>query len=202
MKKKVAKFSLLILTTLIFLILFFQKKNSENLYQIKSTDIKEEKIEDLVQSNSNIIENVRYVSKDNKGNEYIIEALEGEIDYSNPDIIFLKSITAFINLADADNLKIKSNYGKYNLNNYDTIFSNNVVIDYLNNKVNGEYLDFSFERNSMIISREVVYSNLETILNADVIEINIKNKDIKIFMYEENKTVNIKNNWHGCNQKI
>lgn len=194
MKKKVAKFSLLILTTLIFLILFFQKKNSENLYQIKSTDIKEEKIEDLVQSNSNIIENVRYVSKDNKGNEYIIEALEGEIDYSNPDIIFLKSITAFINLADADNLKIKSNYGKYNLNNYDTIFSNNVVIDYLNNKVNGEYLDFSFERNSMIISREVVYSNLETILNADVIEINIKNKDIKIFMYEENKTVNIKNN--------
>mgnify|MGYP001446923033 CR=1 FL=1 len=39
-----------------------------------------------------------------------------------------------------------------------------------------------------------IYSNLETILNADVIEINIKTKDTKIFMYEQNKTVNIKNN--------
>ena len=37
----------------------------------------------------------------------------------------------------------------------------------------------------MIISRNVVYTNLENILKADVIEINIKTKDTKIFMYEK-----------------
>ena len=48
------------------------------------------------------------------------------------------------------------------------------------------------QRNSMIISREVVYTNLENILKADVIEINITTKDTKIFMFQDNKKVNIK----------
>ena len=39
----------------------------------------------------------------------------------------------------------------------------------------------------MIISKNVIYSNLENILKADVIEINIKTKDTKIFMYERKK---------------
>ena len=34
--------------------------------------------------------------------------------------------------------------------------------------------------------------NLENILKADVVEINLKTKDSKIFMYEKNKKVNIK----------
>jgi hypothetical protein len=44
----------------------------------------------------------------------------------------------------------------------------------------------------MLISKKVVYTNLENILKADVIEINIKTKDTKIFMYENKKKVNIK----------
>ena len=62
----------------------------------------------------------------------------------------------------------------------------------MENKINGEYLDFSLERNSMIISKKVVFTNIENILEADVIEINIKTKDTKIFMYENEKKVNIK----------
>ena len=62
----------------------------------------------------------------------------------------------------------------------------------LENTITGDYLDFSLKRNSMIISRNVIYTNLENILNADVIELNIKTKDTKIFMYEDKKKVNIK----------
>ena len=89
-------------------------------------------------------------------------------------------------------MEITSEYGKYNSNNFDTIFSKNVIINYLENKITGEYLDFSIQRNSMIISRNVIYTNLENILKADVIEINISNKDTKIFMYKNNKKVKIK----------
>ena len=39
----------------------------------------------------------------------------------------------------------------------------------------------------MIISKDVTYTNLENILKADVIEINLKTKDTKIFMYENEK---------------
>ena len=44
----------------------------------------------------------------------------------------------------------------------------------------------------MLISRDVVLKNNENLLLADVIEMDIKKKDIKIFMYEDNKKVNIK----------
>ena len=68
-----------------------------------------------------------------------------------------------------------------------------MIIDYLENKITGEYLDFSLIKNKMIFSKDIIYTNLENILQADVIEIDIDTKDTKIFMYEENKKVNIKN---------
>ena len=76
--------------------------------------------------------------------------------------------------------------------NQDTIFNRNVEILYLDNKITGEYLDFSLEKNSMYISKNVIYTTTENILKADVIQVDIKTKDTKIFMYEQNKKVNIK----------
>ena len=141
---------------------------------------------------SNIIKDVKYNTKDLDGNEYIITALEGEIDYANSNIIYLTKVESLIKLANSNNITITSDYGKYNSGNFDTIFSKSVIINYLDNKITGEYLDFSLNRNSMIISRDVVYINLENILKADVVEINIKTKDTNIFMYENQKKVNIK----------
>ena len=138
------------------------------------------------------MEDVSYSSKDAKGNEYIVNASQGEIDYDRPNTIYLTNVRAFIKLTDSNDVKITSDFGKYNTNNFDTIFSKNVIINYLDNEITGEYLDSSIERNSMIISRKVVYTNPENILKADVIEINITTKDTKIFMYKDNIKVNIK----------
>ena len=38
------------------------------------------------------------------------------------------------------------------------------------------------------------YTNSKNSLRADVVEINIETKDTKIFMYENNKKINIKSN--------
>ena len=88
-------------------------------------------------------------------------------------------------------IEIISNYGKYNTINYDTIFSNNVKINYLDNQIISDYLDFSMMKNMLIISKNVVYTNPENILKADVIELNTITKDTKIFMYNSNEKVNI-----------
>ena len=61
------------------------------------------------------------------------------------------------NSMHSNNIYIVSDFGKYNINNYDTIFSKNVIITYLDNKITGDYVDFSMARNSMIISKNVVY---------------------------------------------
>ena len=164
---------------------------SKYFQKVETTKI-DPKITDQSTYNSNIIENVNYTTVDNDGNEYKINASKGEIDYSNSNILFLTNVNAIIKLKNSENITISSDYGKYNSENFDTIFSKNVIINYLKNKITGEYLDFSLERNSMIISKNVVYTNLENILKADAIEMNIKTKDTKIFMYENQKKVNIK----------
>ncbi len=186
-KNKIVKiFFIFFITFAIFLIYlkFFKIEN-------KIVKNKQIIIEKEVYS-SNIIENVNYSTKDADQNEYLITALKGEIDYTNPNIIYLTNVKAEIKLNNSDNIVIVSDFGKYNSDNFDTIFSKNVLISYLDNRINSEYLDFSINRNTMIISKNVIYNNLKNILEADVIEMNIKTKDTKVFMHEKNKQVNIK----------
>ena len=185
MKKKNIIFFLIIFLLIFSLIIFLKYSKEESV-----TKIEEEVLEEPYKSN--IMEDVSYSSKDAKGNEYIVNASQGEIDFDKPNIIYLTNVRAFIKLTNSNNVTITSDFGKYNTNNFDTIFSKNVEINYLDNKITGEYLDFSIGRNSMIISKKVVYTNLENILKADVVEINVTTKDTKIFMYKDNKKVNIK----------
>jgi len=194
-KKKIIIFSIIFSFTFALILLFgyFSSKTKKN------TETTSTKIQDDIYS-SNIIDNVNYSSNDADGNSYIITALTGEIDYSNANIVYLTDVKALIKLTNSNEIIITSNFGKYNINNFDTIFSKNVIVKYLDNKINSEYLDFSLKRNSMIISKNVVYKNLENILKGDVVEINIKTKDTKIYRYNIKDKVNIKSiNENGNN---
>ena len=163
---------------------YFQKeKNNQNINL---------KVEEEISTNSNIIKDIKYSSKDLKGNEYTILADEGEIDLNNSDIIFLKNVKAFINLIEKnETITVVSDFGKYNTIDYDTIFSQNVKIQYQDNTITGNYLDFSMKKNLLIISKNVVYTNPTNILKADVIELDTITKDIKILMHNSKDKVNI-----------
>ena len=186
--KKIGKIIFLVFVFTFISIFIYTKYLKEK----PTTLIEDEEIDEIIVSNSNIIDDVKYNTNDADGNEYIITALKGEIDYSDANVIYLTQVKAIINLSNSDSVNITSDFGRYNSENLDTIFSKNVIIDYLDNKITSEYLDFSFQRNSMVISRNVVYYNLDNILKADVLEMNIKSKDTKIFMYEKDEKVNIK----------
>ena len=181
------RFIISIFAIIIFFLLYskyFQKKEIESPVT--------QKIEEEDFTDSNQIKDIKYSSKDLKGNEYILLAKEGEIDLNNNDIIFLKDVTAYIKIIKNNEIiTIFSSYGKYNTVNYDTIFSDNVKINYLDNQIIGDYLDFSIMKNMLIISKNVVYTNPENILKADVVELNTITKDTKIFMYNLKEKVNI-----------
>ena len=197
MKKKII-LGISLIIVIFSLIYFFYLKSGykKNLLKTEKVDLIKKKsvevIEEKIES-SNIIQDVSYSAKDTKGNEYFLKAGEGTIDQNQSNYIFLKSVKGVINLKDYELIEISSNFGKYNINNYDTIFSKNVVITYLDNKIKGDYLDFSLDKKLMIISKDVTIKNNKNSLNADVVEVNIETKDLKIFMYEEDKKVNFKN---------
>ena len=192
MSKKFVKIFFFLIFLIIVVIIYFKISDSNRGKKVKIEQPLIEKIEENY-DNSNIIENVNYKSKDSKGNEYHVKSIKGEIDYSDPDTIYLTNVEALIKLTNSNNIKITSDFGKYNTVNFDTIFSKNVIIKYLDNTITGDYLDFSIGRNTMIISRNVIYKNSNNILMSDVVEIDIETKDTKIFMYEKKKKVNIKN---------
>ena len=185
LNSRVFTFLIIIIVSFFFIYLnYFQKEKKNQNVKIK---VEEESL-----TNSNIIKDIEYSSKDLKGNEYIIFADEGEIDINNSDIIFLKNVKAFINLVKKkERITIVSDFGKYNTINYDTIFSQNVKIQYQNNIIDGGYLDFSMKKNLLIISKNVVYTNTTNILKADVVEVDTITKDTKIFMHNSKDKVNI-----------
>ena len=190
MRKLNFKLTISLISSLIIIFLFFiyfKYSNDKLIKESQNLEIKEDNF-----TNSNIIKDIEYSSKDLKGNEYIILSNEGEIDLNNNDIIFLKDVTAYIKMSkNNETITIVSEFGKYNTINYDTIFSKNVKINYLDNQITSDYLDFSMIKNILIISKNVVYTNPENILRADVVELNTITKDTKIFMYNSKEKVNI-----------
>ena len=182
---KIIFFFLLILVLLFVFFKFSEKKKSNLTFKIDDKEI---------HNNSNIIKDLFYTSKDLNGNEYSIYAKEGEIDLDNSNVIFMTNVKAYIKLKKkSETVTITSNYGKYNSMNYDTIFSKDVKIEYIDNIITAEYLDLSLIKNLLIISRNVIYKNQKNIMIADVIEMDINTKDTKIFMYNSEEKVNVKN---------
>jgi len=186
-RAKKIKIFLLFFFLSIFIYFFFQYIKKKQFEPVSGTN------DQINYSNSNIIKDIAYTSKDEKGNIYKIFAKKGEIDLTNTDIIFLTEVNALIEMVGASKIKISSDFGKYNINNYNTIFSKNVIVDYTDNKIKGEYLDFSMLKNLLMMSRNIIYTNKENTLYADTIEINTKTKDIQISMYEKNKKIKVIN---------
>ena len=182
-KKKIITFFFL---SLILIIGYFTNLNKKK--TLPETAVPE--VENI--ESSNLLSELNFSSEDDKGNVYTLKAESGEIDFENNNIIFLKNIEAIIKLKNSEDIFISSNFGKYNTENSDTIFSKNVLILYQDYKVNSDYLEFSIDKNLFTISKDVSLSDGEYSINADVIEMNINTRKVEIFMLEGLKKVKIK----------
>ena len=186
-KKIYIQLFLIILLVSISLFLFLK--------YFKKTDFKKNTQANMEQTitNESLIEDLKYLSTDKEGNEYKIEAKKGNIDKSNPDLIYLESVEATILLKDSDLILIKSKFAKYNTKNFNTLFNNSVSVNYGEHIMSSEFLDLSFENNLVSIYDNVRYVSGISSLKADKAEIDIINKKTKIFMESSNKKVQINN---------
>ena len=188
MNKKTGLQVVMVLIIILISLWFYLKYFTENFKDVKKT-LAIEKVDENQNSTSTYINDINYISTDVRGNKYQITAKLAEIKIENPDLMFLSDVVAFIFIKDSDTVKITSNFGKYNSKNYDTIFSENVIVIYPRHKISGEYLDFSFLSNLGTFTENVVYTGEKTNLYADKIEMNLTTKDTKIFMNDTGKKV-------------
>ena len=195
----------LILLSIVFFSIFyvykFYFKTKDNI-KIDQSDIVQNNSSDDINNNksnididnqNNLIKNLSYFSKDNLGNEYIIESKYSELNLDNVDIISMEGVSAKIIMANSKPIYVTSNFAKYNNENYETTFTDNVLIVYLDNKIRCEKFYISIENNFANVTDNVIYENPKGKLIADTIEIDLITKNSKIFMIDENKKVMVLN---------
>ena len=170
-----------------------QNKSSDDINNNKSNFDIDDKTNADVDNQNNLIKNLSYFSKDNLGNEYIIESKYSELNLDNVDIISMEGVSAKIIMANSKPIYITSNFAKYNNENYETTFTDNVLIVYLDNKIRCEKFYISIENNFANVTDNVIYENPNGKLIADTIEIDLITKNSKIFMIDKNKKVMVLN---------
>ena len=202
MNKKLLAEIALILTILIIIIGFIfyysQKKNERISINQKSTEtIKEKNLGTNNQKGA--ITGIKYVSTDIDGNIYDIRAKTGQIDQENPDIINLFNVEANLLFDDNNKITIKSDKAIYNNNNFDTIFIDNVNLDYQEHNIKCEKILAQFSKNIAILSKNLIYDNFLTKLYADEMRIDLVTRDTQITMFDKEKKVKIVYKKNGTN---
>ena len=189
-KKKGLQLSLIILLFLSS-VFFYQK-----FFRVK-IDLAEKTIDKKNLDNkneidgSNLIESLRYVSQDLIGNTYIINAESAKFEEGESDNIILFKVNAEIIRKDSEVIMIYSESANYNKKNNDTVFKDNVNIEYTDQIIKAEIVKLNFSQNLIEIIENVHYMSDNTKIYADKVELDLLRKKMKISMNNQNDNIKI-----------
>ena len=188
-KKTVTQIFLLLLVVVISLTIFLMYFNQE--LEPTNKVVSKNEMPKKTNEKSNIIKDIKYLSKDEGGNTYSIFAEYGEIKDQDPNIIYLKNVKAKISILNSSDINIKSDFAKYNNKSFDTNFYENIKVDYAEHKINCRYLDLSFDKKLAILHENISYKSLETNLFADRLEIDLISKNSTLSMKDKQEKIKI-----------
>jgi hypothetical protein len=189
---------LIIASFLIFNFFYVPKEGNQNLEAKKNTDINDK----LKNTDKNIIKDVEYSLNNDKGDIYRVIADFGEVKIDNPDLMFLTNVTATVIFSDKMNIILTSDFANFNSKTFETTFLNNVQVKKNNEKITGDELYLVLENNNkeildkpnveenlIRISYNVIYKKPGYSLKADILELDLITKNIKIYMLNEKQKI-------------
>ena len=196
-RKKI--FQLILIIFLLLLSVVFYKKyfqvDNKVLEEKKENEINNEKIINTEINKENkdasIIENLRYVSEDLLGNTYILSATSAEIIEDDKDNVNLFNVEGEIIQDNGEKIEIISEIAKYNRQNNNTLFKDNVLVLYGNQTIKADIVKIDFTKNSIEILENVHYTNENLEMFADIVEIDLLKNKLKISMKDQNDKVQI-----------
>ena len=182
--------TILVLIILIFVYQkYFKKEFNENIAVNKDENAKKE---------NNLI-NIVYESVDKEGRKYIITAETGNFKKEEPDLIYMTIVEAKIFLLDGSVVYIDSLNAEYNTISYDTKFNNKVKLNFLEHDIFCNNLNIFFKENLIEAFNDLNYKNLDIIMFADKIEIDLLTSNSKIYNFNENSVIIKNRNLDGNN---
>tara|TARA_B100001027_G_scaffold208964_1_gene174705 strand:+ start:1472 stop:2074 length:603 start_codon:yes stop_codon:yes gene_type:complete len=193
--KKAFQVVLLILLILIIFI-FNQIYFSDNRKILKNNEATiETEIKNLSDNSeekpSNIIQNLKYVSKDLLGNTYIVTAESAIIKKDRENEVKLNDVNAKIIKKDDTTIFIYSTTADYNKINHNTVFKEKVHVEYEKQTIDANIVNLNFANNFIEILENVYYINEDTKIYADKAELNLLSNELKISMINAEDKVQI-----------
>ena len=186
---------ILVLTIVLIIVAFYytfliQKNTDDSITSSKESKKENVKLDNQI---SNELVNIEYNSTDSEGNTFYINAERAIVNLEDQknNQVRLEGIVSIIYLKNKGTINIYSNNAIYDKVNHDTLFYNNVKVEYLDNSILAENLDIKFTKKMSRIYNNVIYKNNNFNLNTDQILIDMKSGDIKLKMMDEGNKVRL-----------
>ena len=188
MKKviKLVLFFLLIIVSIIFYKVYFSENKQ---IKIKENILKEQQI---TTPENNLIKNLKYEVKLDDQKKYTITSDLSEISYEGgKEVVKMQKVIAI--LLDEKNIPliVTSELATYNNFTYNTEFKQNVKIEYLDNIILSDKMDFDFNNSLIKIYENVKYDGIQGNIITDNIKIDLITKKIEIYMSNNNDNVEV-----------
>jgi len=160
-----------------------KKKNNENI----SNENPSEKELQQQSVDKNILTEVEYVTKDNKGNKYQIFAKSAKTSSIDKDVLNLNEVRGIITSDIRSTIYIVSDFAKYNSVDLNSKFYNNVIINFEDKQIDCDNFTMNMNTNLAKAYGNVVVTDPKSIMHAGIITLDIKTKDININPETEKK---------------
>jgi len=191
---QVTLFSLMILIGYIFYDNYFVKKEiiEKKIISTNNIEKNQNEIKPEAEIQSNAIRNLKYkIDITNNGTYEVSSDSSVLIFEKNIEIVLMKQVSAIFTDNKNRKLYISSDDAKFNTLNYNTFFSNNVKISYIDTIITSNKLKFDFIKNNILVFENVEYRGPRGEMYTDNIKINLITKDIKFYMNDAKKNVKL-----------
>ena len=187
----------LVLITFVFVKNYYKKDTPT--VQTKENKIDEKEVQ---KTEKNLIKDISYTANNTKGDIYLLLASTGEIYLDNPNLMFLTKVEGEIKLTSGGRIDISSDFANFNNKTFETTFIKNVLVKRNEETIVGDELylvldkkedqdknNKKMEENIIRMSRNVFYKKPGYNLSADILEVDLITKNLKIYMLDKNNKI-------------
>ena len=128
----------------------------------------------------NLTKKIEYISTNKNGDTFKILAKYGKTNLKNSNILDLEDVKGTVILSEGSIINISSDYAKYNYNNQQSEFINNIQLNYDDKLITCDNLSIKITKNIAIAYNNVVIKDKKSMIKADNVQINLITKDINL----------------------
>ena len=167
------------------------KNNEKVLTNDEPVKIKDEKIKRKKPEIDNIVKDIEYLTTDKNGNKYKILATSGRTNSEDKNILDLDNVRGIITSTTRSDVYIISDFAEYNSSNLNSVFYQNVVVNYEDKEITCDYFDVDMKTNIAKAYNNVVVKDSNSKMKAGKIILNIETKVININPENNKKKVSL-----------